>query len=111
MYFTGHSLGAIVATLNATFPPHPTAVYSFGAPKVGNRALHQTATAPVHRLVHGNDFAPCTPPALWGYHHPSPAIRIGGDEWRGLPSLAAHDVGRYVDALEPLRIGAADGLQ
>ncbi len=103
VFYTGHSLGGTLATLMATLPPSPTATYTFGAPRAGNAAVHQGRTSPLYRLVHGNDFAPHVPPALWGYRHPSKPIRIGAEEWRGFPSIAAHNVRHYVESTGPGR--------
>lgn len=115
LYFTGHSMGGALATLAGTFPPGPTATYSFGAPRVGDAAFAR-ALQNLIRVVHGDDFAPKYPLPL-GYRH-------GGQVWhldrdgrlsRGLPlgwsllipltlkvlakGLLDHRVGEYVEKL------------
>ncbi len=72
LYFTGHSMGGALATLASTFPPGPSATYTFGAPRVGDRAFAK-ALRNVVRIVHGQDIAPKYPLFL-GYRH-------GGKVW------------------------------
>ncbi|MEE8499583.1 MAG: lipase family protein [Kiloniellales bacterium] len=72
LYFTGHSMGGALATLASTLPPGPSATYSFGAPRVGDRAFAR-ALANLVRVVHGADIAPRYPLPL-GYRH-------GGEVW------------------------------
>ena len=85
LYFTGHSLGGALATLASTLAPGPSATYTFGAPRVGDRVFARGLTNLV-RIVHGADLAPRYPLPL-GYRH-------GGQVWhlsrdgilrRGLP--------------------------
>ncbi len=73
LYFTGHSMGGALATLASTLSPGPTATYTFGAPRVGNRAF-ATALRNLFRIVHADDIAPKYPLPL-GYRH-------GGEAWR-----------------------------
>ena len=73
LYFTGHSLGGALATLASTFSPGPTATYTFGAPRVGNRAF-ALSLRNLYRIVHADDIAPKYP-LPFGYFH-------GGETWR-----------------------------
>jgi len=77
LYFTGHSLGGALATLASTFVPGPTATYTFGSPRVGNRAF-ATALRNLYRFVHADDIAPKYPLPL-GYRHGGEAWRLSGD--------------------------------
>lgn len=73
LYFTGHSMGGALATLASTLSPGPTATYTFGAPRVGNRAF-ATALRNLYRIVHADDIAAKYPLPI-GYYH-------GGEAWR-----------------------------
>ena len=67
--FTGHSLGAALATLAAS-KHRPTQVYTFGSPRVGNAAFTNTlAGVDVQRYVDCCDFVCRIPPAIFEYHH------------------------------------------
>ena len=72
IYFTGHSLGAALATLLAlllvTQPtplPSTPILYTFGEPRIGNFALSQVIRLALprhHRVVHWRDAVPHLPP-------------------------------------------------
>jgi len=72
LYFTGHSMGGALATLASTLAPGPTATYTFGAPRVGNRAF-AAALRNLYRIVHADDIAAKYPLPI-GYFH-------GGEAW------------------------------
>lgn len=71
-YITGHSLGGAFATIAALhlshmkiFPAEKLSLYTFGSPRVGNRAFALEVTASVkqsYRVVHSNDIVPHVPP-------------------------------------------------
>jgi triacylglycerol lipase len=66
-FYTGHSLGAALATLAAARRP-PQAVYTFGSPLVGNHAFAASlAHVPVYRVVDGSDVVTHVPPAALGF--------------------------------------------
>jgi hypothetical protein len=62
-FFTGHSLGAALATLAAArFPDVVKALYVFGSPAVGDRAFAQDFPVPsAFRVVHNNDVVALVP--------------------------------------------------
>ena len=61
LIYTGHSLGAALATLAAAIRP-PDLLCTFGSPRVGNEAFHrQLAGAPHLRIVNHLDIVPRLP--------------------------------------------------
>ena len=72
LYFTGHSMGGALATLASTLPPGPSATFTFGAPRVGDKTFSR-ALRNLVRIVHADDLAPRYPLPL-GYRH-------GGRVW------------------------------
>jgi len=68
VFYTGHSLGAALATLAASLKP-PQALYTFGLPLTGNsdfaESLSQVA---IYRVVNNRDVVTTLPPALV-FHH------------------------------------------
>ncbi|MDH4199296.1 MAG: hypothetical protein OEV66_02860 [Spirochaetia bacterium] len=69
VFYTGHSLGAALATLAASRRA-PKAVYTFGSPLVGNSAfVASIAHIPVHRVVDDQDAVTWVPPEILGYRH------------------------------------------
>jgi hypothetical protein len=62
LYYTGHSLGGALATLAASLRP-PCAVYTFGAPRIGDAAFAQTlAAVPIFNVCNPKDIVPDLPP-------------------------------------------------
>lgn len=61
-YYTGHSLGAALATLAAATHP-PQALYTYGSPRVGNGAFaqHVESATPAFRLVNHRDIVTTLP--------------------------------------------------
>lgn len=107
VYFTGHSLGGALATLAAA-RRRPRALYTFGSPRVGNRALGGLLdTLPVFRVVHGADAVAEVPDEHLGYGHVGELIQIEGPPpplltrvWgaiRRLNGLMDHAPAYYVD--------------
>jgi hypothetical protein len=63
LFMTGHSMGGALAQLAAWYHP-PQAVYSFGAPRVGDAGFAQgVAQVPIYRLVNRRDVVPELPPS------------------------------------------------
>lgn len=68
VWYTGHSLGAALATLAAARHP-PAALFTFGSPRVGDRDFHKNISADVHRAVNGADLVTILPPPGPSYRH------------------------------------------
>ena len=77
IYFTGHSLGAALATLAAykalRLKPRPCALYTFGSPRVAGKELaslmDDKLSGQVHRVVNYRDIVPRVPLSLGGFQH------------------------------------------
>ena len=69
IFFTGHSLGAALATLAAGLYP-PAAVYTFGSPRVGDEKFSSAlAGIPIYRVVNNRDVVATVPQSFLGYMH------------------------------------------
>jgi dienelactone hydrolase len=74
---TGHSLGAALATLMASWTPR-AALYTFGSPRVGDAGFARALTNPISvRVVNCCDLVTRVPPATpFGYEHVGRLIYI-----------------------------------
>lgn len=64
MFYTGHSLGAALATLAASMKK-PRALYTFGSPRVGDRVFVQSLKdTNIYRVANGRDMVTTVPPSL-----------------------------------------------
>ncbi len=64
VFYSGHSLGAALATLAASRRP-PRAFYNYGSPRVGDGGFATTlADVPVFRVVNNRDVVTTLPPPL-----------------------------------------------
>ena len=82
-WFTGHSLGGALATLAAQRCAYATALYTFGAPLVGDAAFAQAFSVPAFGFVNGKDCI-CSNPPCGPYAGPDPGsgVRAGGSAQR-----------------------------
>ena len=82
MWFSGHSLGGAMAAVCAVrckispIPSNPQAIFSFGAPRVGNRSYTSFLKVKHYRWVNNNDIVPRVPPRWLGYRHMGQEIYI-----------------------------------
>ncbi|HZQ71172.1 MAG TPA: lipase family protein [Terriglobales bacterium] len=76
LLFTGHSLGAAMATLLASLQPS-AALYTFGCPRVGDEAFVSTLFGVAHsRYVDCCDLVARVPPRCFGYADLGPPLYI-----------------------------------
>jgi len=77
LFYSGHSLGAALATLAAVERP-PRAAYVFGSPRVGNAAFGARLNAlSVYRVVDGSDVVTMVPPEEFGFRHAGDLHSVG----------------------------------
>lgn len=67
LWISGHSLGAALALFAGADLP-ACAVYTYGAPRVGDGTFRDAIRVPVWRVVNNNDIVPMLPPPLL-YRH------------------------------------------
>jgi hypothetical protein len=69
LLYTGHSLGAALATLSAALR-RPDALYTFGSPRVGDAAFAGSLAGVMHeRYVDCSDIVCRIPDAIWSFEH------------------------------------------
>lgn len=89
LLYTGHSLGAALATLAST-RRRPAALYTFGSPRVGDLAFGATLAGLEHRrFVHCCDIVTRVPPEVLDFRHVGALVYVDR-EGRPLP-LAPSD--------------------
>lgn len=75
LWFCGHSLGGAMATIcagRAMVSPirsEPEELYTYGSPRVGDRAYVQHVNLEHYRWVNNNDVVTRVPPTWFGYRH------------------------------------------
>jgi len=74
IWFTGHSLGAALATLAAARWAGTRGLVTFGAPRIGDSAFRDAASVPTWRVVNNNDAVCRIPP--WPYRHVGERIYV-----------------------------------
>lgn len=110
---TGHSLGGAIATIAAldlqyNITQHTgqaIALYTFGAPRVGNPALINSFRQRVprsYRFVYGWDIVTRTPRQWQGYDHVPELQRLGALwSWKVVSRrIKDHEIVNYIEALE-----------
>ena len=81
IFFTGHSLGAALATLAIVrFGSSKTALYTYGSPRAGNTPfcdeVQTRADLGIHRFVDNHDLVTTVPPKDRFYDHTSGLMHI-----------------------------------
>jgi triacylglycerol lipase len=69
IWFTGHSLGAALATLAADRYGISQGLYTFGSPRVGDFEFKNKFKPTHFRFVNGNDIVARVPPEVLSYRH------------------------------------------
>ena len=117
VWFTGHSLGAALATLAADRHGDAQGVYTFGSPRVGNADFRKSYTASTFRFVHNNDIVPMVPPPLHYQHvgqlkyiDSSGRIHDNPGTWYQLKNRLAGHFLYLSDVLEHWTDGAFDAI-
>ena len=83
LWFTGHSLGGAMATICAgrcklsVIRSSPRAVFTYGAPRVGDKRYVNYVKLEFYRWVNNNDIVPRIPPAWLGYRHSGQEMYLG----------------------------------
>jgi hypothetical protein len=68
LWFTGHSLGAALATLAADRFGNVAGLYTFGSPRVGDASFRDDFRVPAYRFLHNNDIVGRVPlPPLYAH--------------------------------------------
>ena len=68
LFICGHSLGGAMATVAAS-RLNPTALFTYGSPRVGTKKFCANITCEHHRHVNNNDIVTKVPFAIMGYKH------------------------------------------
>lgn len=107
VFYTGHSLGAALATLAAARHV-PSVVYTFGSPRVGNQAfIASLCDVPIYRVVDDEDIVTTVPSEALGFRHVGTELRLIAPTQGSFPNnffdppkpLADHAPINYVDRL------------
>jgi len=75
LWFTGHSLGAAMATIMASRAKHnvelndPVELFTYGSPRVGWRTYCKSLNVVHHRWKNNNDIVTTVPLAVMGFTH------------------------------------------
>lgn len=71
LFIAGHSLGGALAKLAAIKVDRDKigAVYTFGAPKIGDSRIDGLIGAPLYQFIHAADIVPRVPFMLFGFRH------------------------------------------
>jgi triacylglycerol lipase len=78
VYYTGHSLGAAMATISA-HRISPKALFTFGSPRVGGPIFVKSISCPHTRCMNNNDIVCRIPPAWLGFRHHGDMIYFNRD--------------------------------
>ena len=77
LFYAGHSMGGAIATLAASLRP-PLALYTFGAPRIGDAKFAKTlSNVPVFNVTNAKDIVTGLPPAgRWSpFVHPGDIVK------------------------------------
>ena len=86
LWFCGHSLGGAMATIcsarcvKSYIDSNPEELYTFGSPRVGDKAYITHARLTYYRWVNNNDIVTRVPPLWMGYSHTGQEVYL---DYRG----------------------------
>ena len=129
LWFTGHSLGAAMATIMASRAKHnvelndPVELFTYGSPRVGWKGYCNSLNVVHHRWRNNNDIVTTVPLAIMGYKHHGTQHYINAygnvrnptgwqlfkDKWRGIwmgalkgkiDSFSDHSMVEYIKHIE-----------
>ena len=124
VWFTGHSLGAAMATIASTRYAGTEELFTFGSPRVGGPKFVKNIKVKHYRFMNNNDIVCRIPPAWLGFRHHGEMIyfnRFGdvqakptwGDMFHGIfnswkrfkffDGIVDHGMPHYVKALNKLK--------
>jgi len=125
VYFTGHSLGAAMATISAT-RYQPKELFTFGSPRVGGPLFIKNIKCDHYRMMNNNDIVCRMPPAWLGFVHHGEMIYFDCDgnkadgpswrdffkgigqswkRWKFFDGVVDHGMPNYVEAIRKLSAG------
>ena len=99
-WFCGHSLGGALATLAAARYPAAEGLYTYGSPRVGNKAFAGSFDVPAWRFVNNNDFVVHLPP-------PRPYMHVGRLKYFDADGVL-HDEPSVWDRVQHMALGHRD---
>jgi triacylglycerol lipase len=129
LWFTGHSLGAGMATICAVrcklshIRSNPRALFTFGSPRIGSARYVNYVNIEAYRWVNNNDIVTRVPPEWMGYRHKGEEIYLNAygqirrlthwqrikDRWRGfigglregrIDHFEDHSISRYIEYID-----------
>jgi triacylglycerol lipase len=111
-WFTGHSLGAALATLAAQRYGQVRGLYTYGSPRVGDRDFKNAFPVNTYRLVNNNDIVTRVPPPGL-YHHVGDlkqidsrgSIHDGSDNREGVVHAIQSGIQSFLNSLDGMTIG------
>jgi pimeloyl-ACP methyl ester carboxylesterase len=107
-WFTGHSLGAALATLAAGRAGSGlvSGLYTFGSPRVGDEAFRDQFPVTCFRIVNNNDVVPHLPPGGW----PANYAHVGSLKFIDSSGMIVGDPDRF-DIIESYVRGHFDAVK
>jgi pimeloyl-ACP methyl ester carboxylesterase len=115
VWFTGHSLGAALATLAAArYTAGPRGLCTFASPRVGDQAFARSfPLSEASRFVHAHDAVPRLPPPELGFKHVGTPVFIDASgrispSPGGLTGPGDTMHGRSLDLLGAIRLNFVD---